>query len=221
MVLLALFDINQQAPPMLTDADLATAERLLASITQIVRPAQPEALVTLEQLLAGINAIVQSPEPEFVRAGELPKILNCSRTQAWILTKSGDFPAAIELGPRLKLWPRRGVIDWMQSRRAPGKQDAQPLVGPGVDVSLSSERRGKRRTHTDTINDMRAKSPAQAAAPARADAPAGHPPAVDLRPTALLGGGVSPAAEQLGRINPPRPARTLQSQAHWQHRSPR
>ncbi len=126
-----LLHINKLVPSMLTDTDMATAERLLTKLREIVEPAPPE----------------------YLRAKELCALLNCLRTQAWILSRSAGFPAPLILSERLRLWPRRAVLEWMQSRTAQ-KRDARPKPGADIDLDRTLARGKRAEPTTDNPHDM-------------------------------------------------------------------
>jgi len=55
---------------------------------------------------------------EFLRPKQAAQLLGVGRTKFWMLSKEPDFPSAIRLGARLKVWAKRELEAWALSRRA-------------------------------------------------------------------------------------------------------
>ena len=89
-------------------------------------------IVVAEQLLLRLRELVTPAEPELVRAGELSVIFACSRTKAWELSRTVGFPAPVVLGPRLRLWNRRAVLEWRDRQTAESPRPGRPGAGTTV-----------------------------------------------------------------------------------------
>lgn len=53
---------------------------------------------------------------EFLNKREVMALLKVSRSSMSSLVKAGEFPAPLWIGPKSPRWPRREVIEWMESR---------------------------------------------------------------------------------------------------------
>ncbi|EPC6194225.1 helix-turn-helix transcriptional regulator [Vibrio cholerae] len=52
-----------------------------------------------------------------VRYGDLAKELGVSTSTLWRWRQSGDIPEPISLGPRLIVWERVVINQWLESKR--------------------------------------------------------------------------------------------------------
>jgi predicted DNA-binding transcriptional regulator AlpA len=57
---------------------------------------------------------------EYIRRADMRRELlgNCSRAQGWLIEKRPDFPKPIALGPKLALFKRSEVEEWLSRQRA-------------------------------------------------------------------------------------------------------
>ena len=65
------------------------------------------------------KGVIMPGKSGILRLPEVLKLVGLSRTTLWRRIKSGDFPAAILLGPpgsRAKGWLLEEILDWLSKR---------------------------------------------------------------------------------------------------------
>ena len=53
-----------------------------------------------------------------LRVEHVSQLIGLGRTTIWTYVNRGEFPRPVKLGVRAIGWPRRVVIDWIESRPA-------------------------------------------------------------------------------------------------------
>jgi len=66
---------------------------------------------------------------EILRPKDVVRVTGLSRVTVWRLSKAGEFPASVQLGPRSVGWRRSDIDEWMASLQPSNL----PRVGSSVD----------------------------------------------------------------------------------------
>jgi hypothetical protein len=76
----------------------------------------------LDRLAEQHAAAAVRDRPEYIRRADLRReyLGGCSRAQGWLIEKRPDFPKPISLGPKLALFRRSEVEEWLAKQRAGG-----------------------------------------------------------------------------------------------------
>lgn len=124
----------------------------------------------------GARQVVERPGDRIDRLldwGQVQKITGMSRTTAWRMQKTGDFPEPVPISPNRVAWLESDLAAWTAERKAAGRTRPRALAPPRAPRLIETARSAKAAPSRTPV-ETRPALPASAAE----DGAAGGPPQV-------------------------------------------